>query len=103
MEPYKEAHYRSVIKALSWRVFATVATITIVYLFTRRPILSLEVGLVEAIVKLVIYYFHERIWSFIGFGKKKHPLSSLEISDKLSDEDVKTIKEKLAQLGYIEK
>jgi uncharacterized membrane protein len=103
MEPYKEAHYRSVIKALSWRVFATVATITIVYLFTRRLILSLEVGLVEAIVKLIIYYFHERIWSFIDFGKKKHPLSSLEISDKLSEEDVKIIKEKLAQLGYLEK
>ena len=101
MEPYKEAHYRSVIKALSWRVLATFATIMIVYIFTRRWVLSLEVGLVEVILKMILYYFHERIWGVVGLGKKKHPLTELPIKDDLNAEDVKVIAEKLRQLGYI--
>ncbi len=66
----KEARYRSIIKALSWRVFATLATILIVFAFTRKPILSLGIGLVEVILKLILYYFHERVWLRIPLGKK---------------------------------
>lgn len=76
---YKDAHYRSILKALSWRLLATVATILIVFFFTHKFILSLGVGTVEVVVKLALYYFHERIWSLVRFGKKYHPLSSLPI------------------------
>jgi len=67
----KESRYRSVIKALSWRVFATVSTILIVFAFTRKPVLSLGIGGVEVVVKLLLYYLHERLWIRIPFGKKK--------------------------------
>ncbi|RKY40455.1 MAG: hypothetical protein DRP76_01890 [Candidatus Omnitrophota bacterium] len=97
----KDSHYRSIIKALSWRVFATVATILIVFFFTRKIILSLGVGAVEIVVKLILYYFHERIWAVIPFGKNKHPLSSLPVRKRLREEDFNTIKEKLKELGYI--
>lgn len=102
MDAYKESHYRSVIKALSWRVFATIATISIVYVFTRRLVLSLEVGLVEVILKLILYYCHERVWGWLGFGKRKHPLAAFQVSDKLSPEDLETIRDQLVKLGYIE-
>ena len=98
----KEAHHRSIIKALSWRVFATLATILIVFAFTRRMVLSLGVGAVEVIVKLVLYYLHERIWTIIPVGKKKHPLTSLSIKGDLKEEDIRLIKNKLKELGYIE-
>ena len=71
MNNYKEAHWRSVVKALSWRVIATLATILIVFAFTRKLILSLGVGAVEIAVKLILYYFHERIWVSISFGRRK--------------------------------
>jgi adenylylsulfate kinase len=98
---YKDAHYRSIIKSLSWRVFATLSTILIVFAFTRKLVLSLGVGAVEIVVKLILYYFHERIWGVIPFGRKKHPLSDLSVSGPVKKEDIAIIKEKLRQLGYI--
>jgi adenylylsulfate kinase len=101
MSDHKETHYRSVIKAISWRVFATLATILIVFAFTHKIALSLGIGVVEMTVKLILYYFHERIWSLIPLGKKKHPLSSLPIDKELKPEDLDLIKQKLKELGYI--
>jgi adenylylsulfate kinase len=101
MSEYKEAHYRSIIKALSWRAFATLATILIVFAFTRKLVLSLSVGAVEVVVKLFLYYIHERIWSLVPLGKRKHPLSSLQINKELKKEDLELIKQKLEELGYI--
>jgi uncharacterized membrane protein len=68
METYKDSRVRSVIKAISWRIFATMATILIVFAFTGKIILSLEIGGVEIVVKLALYYFHERIWSSVPRG-----------------------------------
>jgi len=98
----KEAHLRSILKAISYRVLAAIATMTIVFVFTRRIVLSVGVGLVESIVKIICYYLHERAWSFIGFGKKKHPLSSLPVSKPLAEEDMEVIRNKLKDLGYID-
>jgi len=98
----KEAHLRSILKAVSYRVLAAIATTTIVFVFTRRIVLSIGVGLVESIVKIICYYLHERAWSFIGFGKKKHPLSSLPVSKPLAEEDMEVIRNKLKDLGYID-
>jgi uncharacterized membrane protein len=70
METFQDAHLRSIIKALSWRAFGTIATILIVFTFTRRIVISLGVGAVELITKLVLYYLHERIWALIPFWKK---------------------------------
>ena len=67
MESYK----RSVIKSLSWRILATLVTISIVFILTGKSILSLQIGLVEIISKILIYYFHERIWNTIKWGKTK--------------------------------
>lgn len=98
---YKETHYRSIIKAISWRIFSTFVTILIVFAFTKKMVLSLGVGGAELIVKLILYYLHERIWNFFSFGKERHPLSDLPISSSLKKEDVEIIKNKLKELGYI--
>jgi len=98
----KEAHLRSILKAVSYRLLAAIATSMIVFVFTRRIALSIGVGLVESIVKIICYYLHERAWSFIGFGTKRHPLSSLPVSKPLTDGDMEIIKDKLKDLGYID-
>lgn len=98
----KEAHLRSIFKAISYRLLAAIATSTIVFFFTRRIALSIGVGLVESVAKIICYYLHERVWSSIGFGKKKHPLSSLPVSKPLTEEDMEIVKNKLRDLGYID-
>jgi len=97
----KDAHTRSIMKAISYRLLAAIVTTTIVFVFTRKIVLSLGVGAVEAIAKILCYYIHERLWSFIKFGRKKHPLSSLPVNKPLNERDMEEIKKKLKELGYI--
>jgi len=101
MITYKDAHFRSMAKAVSYRVCAAIATTTIVFVFTRKFALSVGVGLVEAFVKIIFYYVHERVWSLIKIGKKEHPLSSLPVEKPLDEKDMDVIKNKLKDLGYI--
>ena len=64
-----ESHKRSVIKSVSWRAVATLTTMSIVYIFTRKLILTLEVGFFEIVAKMLFYYLHERIWGKVKWGK----------------------------------
>ena len=64
-----ESHARSAIKSLSWRCVATATTVTLVYLFTGEIRLALTLGSVELVVKLLVFYFHERAWNSVPWGK----------------------------------
>jgi adenylylsulfate kinase len=64
-----ETHTRSLAKAISWRIFATLTTVLLVFVFTGNLVVSESVGLAELVSKIVIYYVHERVWNLIGFGK----------------------------------
>ncbi|MFQ5647617.1 MAG: DUF2061 domain-containing protein [Candidatus Aenigmatarchaeota archaeon] len=64
----KEKRARSIMKGVTWRVLATLATIAIVLAFTGELILAVGVGAVEVISKLILYYFHERTWNLIRWG-----------------------------------
>ncbi len=97
-----EAHTRTIVKAISWRALATLTTMTIVFLFTRRIMLSLGVGLAEIIAKITFYYFHERVWDKISWGKSKHPLSKLAVKRELEPKDMEIIRNKLRELGYMD-
>jgi len=99
----EEAHFRSIAQAISYRICTAVATTTIVFVFTRKVALSVGVGLVEAFVKIIFYYVHERVWSCTKIGRKPHPLSSLPVDKPLEAQDMEQIEEKLRDLGYIEK
>ena len=101
MPAYKDAHFRSVAKAISYRLCAAIVTMTIVFVFTRRIALSIGVGLVESVVKVIAYYLHERVWSLISIGKVQHPLSDLPVSKPLEQKDMEIIRDKLRDLGYI--
>lgn len=60
-----ESHGRSFIKAISWRVFGTLATILIVFIMTRRIDTSIYIGLFEMVAKIVLFYMHERFWIWL--------------------------------------
>lgn len=68
---YKDTNTRSVVKGISWRVFATTTTIIIVYMFFRRLDLAITAGVIETISKIALYWLHERVWIKIRWGRKK--------------------------------
>lgn len=101
MVAYKDAHHRSVLKAISWRVCASLSTMLIFFAFTGELVLALGAGAVEVVVKLILYYLHERTWAFLSIGRKEHPLSALPVNRPLEQNDLREIKNKLKDLGYI--
>ena len=68
-----ETHVRSIIKTLSWRLLATAITFSVSWILTRRITLAVEIGLADTLLKLGVYYSHERIWNRVSFGKPKPP------------------------------
>ena len=97
-----EKHSRTVVKAISWRVVATLTTMIAVYIFTKEPMISLGVGVVEVIAKITFYYLHERIWHKIRWGTEKHPLSVFPIKGEITPEDMEKIRSQLKELGYLD-
>ena len=67
---FEESKTRSIVKALSWRVLATLTTTLLVLVFTGRLDVALTVGVFEAIVKMLFYFLHERAWNRISVGRK---------------------------------
>jgi len=65
-----ESHARSIIKAMSWRIVATLTTVFLVFVFTGSLVISFGVGLLESLLKILVYYLHERVWNMIQYGRK---------------------------------
>jgi uncharacterized membrane protein len=96
--PYQESHWRSITKAITWRVIATLTTFGITYFVLMSRLkadlpegmshdlleaarkearqdamadaMSLAgiVAVIELILKLFLYYLHERIWQSVNVG-----------------------------------
>ena len=64
-----EKHYRSFIKALSWRVTGTIDTMVVAYFVTGQLKLAISIGCVELFTKIGLYYCHERVWDKIKLGR----------------------------------
>ena len=64
-----EKPLRSVLKTISWRVIGTLDTILISWIITGHITLALSIGSIELVTKMVLYFFHERIWNKIKWGK----------------------------------
>ncbi|WP_281614237.1 DUF2061 domain-containing protein [Flammeovirga sp. SubArs3] len=52
----------SVAKSVSWRMVGTIDTMVISYFITGELTMAISIGSVEVFSKMVLYYFHERIW-----------------------------------------
>ena len=67
----EEKPYRSLVKAISWRVTGTCDTILISWLITGHAKMAISIGFVELFSKIALYYIHERIWNRLDFGRVK--------------------------------
>jgi uncharacterized membrane protein len=64
-----ESHYRSIVKAVSYRILGSATTALIFYVLTRQASLSLGAGGLDMVLKIGVYFVHERIWNHINFGR----------------------------------
>ena len=64
-----EKPVRSIVKALSWRIVGTVDTLIVSYILTGKIALAASIASVDFLTKLVLYFFHERVWNKIKWGK----------------------------------
>ena len=64
-----DKHYRSLVKAVSWRVTGSIDTMIITFLITGKLRWALTVSGVELFTKIGLFYAHERIWEKLSFGR----------------------------------
>ena len=60
---------RSILKTISWRVVGTLDTVFIAYIITGTFNQAISIGGFELITKMILYFFHERSWNKIQWGK----------------------------------
>jgi uncharacterized membrane protein len=60
---------RSVLKTISWRVIGTLDTVFISWIITGKLALAFSIGTIELVTKMLLYFFHERVWENIKWGK----------------------------------
>ena len=66
-----ETNKRSFAKAVSWRITGTLDTFLISWLITGEILLATGIAATEVITKVFLYYFHERMWNKVSWGKKQ--------------------------------
>ncbi|MCD6048339.1 MAG: Protein of unknown function rane [Gammaproteobacteria bacterium] len=64
-----EKKQRSFLKALSWRVLATLTTFIISFFITGSILFASSISVIEFFGKMLLYYIHERAWEKVAYGK----------------------------------
>ncbi|MFB6106365.1 MAG: DUF2061 domain-containing protein [Halobacteriaceae archaeon] len=67
-----ESRRRSLVKAGTYRLFATSLVFAIAFLYTGQFGASAKIGLSAAVAKTTLYYVWERLWSNIQWGVQGH-------------------------------
>lgn len=64
------SHSRSLLKAISWRFFGNLISFIIIYELTHNGKLAFVASGIELVVKIVLYYAHERAWNKVKWGRE---------------------------------
>lgn len=64
------SHARSLAKAISWRFFGNLISFIIIYGLTHNGKLALAASAIELVVKIALYYYHERVWNKVKWGRE---------------------------------
>lgn len=70
----RERHFRSIAKAVSWRVTGSIDTFVLSWIITGSVTFAGSIASVEMVTKIVLYYFHERAWHIVPWGRHHVPL-----------------------------
>lgn len=65
----KVSKQRSALKAVTWRVIGTLDTFLLSWIITKEPVTAGAIASFEVLTKTILYYFHERGWNNIRWGR----------------------------------
>ena len=70
---------RHIVKSISWRIIGTIDTFLLSYLLTGSFYFGISISGIDFFSKLLLYFFHERIWflSKIKEAKRRHLFKTL--------------------------
>ncbi|CAL2075272.1 DUF2061 domain-containing protein [Tenacibaculum sp. 190524A02b] len=69
-DKHTEKPIRSIVKSISWRFLGTIDTILISWVITGEVRTAFSIGAIELVTKMLLYFFHERVWNSIKWGRK---------------------------------
>ncbi|MEK7404620.1 MAG: DUF2061 domain-containing protein [Acidobacteriota bacterium] len=95
-----DTHSRSWAKSFSWRIIGVVILGAITYSITRSWEQTGTITAVFHVIRVILYYWHERLWEKVSWGKLKHPLACLHVRKDLTPEDYEVIRSLLDQHRY---
>lgn len=67
-----ESHPRSFAKAVSWRVLGSIDTFIWSLIMTGSFKVAGSIAVFEVLSKIFLFYFHERAWDLVRWGRPKH-------------------------------
>lgn len=59
---------RHLAKAITWRIIASLTTFLIGWAVTGDLDFGMTIGAADVVIKIALYYFHERLWYHSKFG-----------------------------------
>ncbi len=73
------SHKRHLAKTITWRMVGSIDTVLLSWIISGNPLTGLKIGFSEVITKMVLYYFHERLWFNIGIpdSRKRHIIKTV--------------------------
>lgn len=66
----EETRFRAITKALTYRFWQSLNTFIISLIITGKLEMAAAIVSLEVIVKIFVYFWHERIWNMIKWGRK---------------------------------
>ena len=80
---YTVSRKRSLIKSITWRLIASLDTFVIAWFITGKLSWASSIASLEILTKTFLYYFHERGWNYILWGKYRNGTKKLKFLKKI--------------------
>ena len=61
---------RSIAKTITWRILGSLDTLMLSYFFTGNFVIAGSIASTEIITKVILYFFHERGWAHLKWGRQ---------------------------------
>ena len=87
------ARSRSLIKAVTWRMVGSIDTFVLSFVIQmifgmdlhKSAKVAISVAAVETITKIILYYFHERAWARVPWGRADKVIEAEKLHDAVAD------------------
>jgi uncharacterized membrane protein len=77
---------RHIAKTITWRIVGTLDTMALGWFITGNPLTGVKIGGLEVITKMMLYFFHERVWYKVNYGlphrEKKDVREELPVAEE---------------------